>query len=123
MELPIGSVFLGTKYVAPLMKKQRSGSIINNASIAGMGVGYGPKLYSIGKAAVIHLTRCTTMELGEFCVRVNCISPGGIVTPMALGGIREGMTDEEAERALSRLGDFWAEDYPLKRAGTPEDVA
>lgn len=124
MELQIGSVFLGTKYVVPLMKQQHSGSIINNASIAGMGVGYGATLYSIGKAAVIHLTRCTAMELGEFGVRANCISPGGILTPMFIGGHKDhGMTDEEAERALSRLSEYFAEDYPLKRAGMPEDIA
>ena len=124
MELQIGSVFLGTKYVAPLMKKQRSGSIINTASIAGMGVGFGPTLYSIGKAAVILLTRCTAIELAEFGVRVNCISPGGILTPMVIGGHKDhGMTDEDAERALSRMSDYYGEVYPLKRAGMPEDIA
>ena len=124
MELQIGSVFLGTKYVAPQMKKQRSGSIINNASIAGMGVGYGGTLYGTGKAAVIHLTRCTATELAEFGVRVNCISPGGILTPIFIGGHKDhGMTDVEAERALRRIGDFFEEDYPLKRAGTPDDIA
>ena len=56
------SARLGTKYVTPLMKKQRSGSIINCASIAGMGVGYGPTLYSIGKAAVISLTKSVAIE-------------------------------------------------------------
>ena len=124
MDLQIGSVFLGMKYVAPVMKRQGGGSIINNASIAGMGVGYGPTLYSAGKAAVIHLTRCTAIELAEFGVRVNCISPGGILTPIFIGGHKShGMTDEEAERTLSRIGDFFTEDYPLKRAGTPDDIA
>ena len=124
MELQIGSVFLGTKYVAPLMKKQRSGSIINCASIAGMGVGYGPTLYSIGKAAVINLTKCAAIELAEFGVRVNCISPGGILTPIFIGGHKDhGMTDQEAERALGRISAFFEEDYPLKRAGTPDDIA
>ena len=124
MELQIGSVFLGTKYVTPLMKKQRSGSIINCASIAGISVGCGPTLYSMGKAAVISLTKSTAIELAEFGVRVNCISPGGIVTPMLIGGHKDhGMTDQEAERALGRISAFFEEDYPLKRAGTPEDIA
>ena len=57
-------------------------------------------------------------------MRVNCISPGGILTPIFIGGHKShGMTDEEAERTLSRIGDFFAEDYPLKRAGTPDDIA
>ena len=124
MDLQIGSVFLGMKYAAPVMKRQGGGSIINNASIAGMGVGYGPTLYSAGKAAVLQLTRCTAIELAEFGVRVNCISPGGILTPIFIGGrTGHGMTDAEAERTLRRIGDFFAEDYPLKRAGTPDDIA
>ena len=124
MELQIGSVFLGTKYVTPVMKKQGSGSIINTASIAGIGVGYGPTLYSVGKAAVIHLTKCAAIELAEFGVRVNCISPGGIVTPIFIGGHKDhGMTDEEAARALGRITAVFEEDYPLKRAGKPEDIA
>ena len=65
MDLQIGSVFLGMKYAAPVMKRQGGGSIINNASLAGMGVGYGPTLYSAGKAAVINLTRCTAIELAD----------------------------------------------------------
>lgn len=124
MELQIGSVFLGTKYVTPLMKKQRSGSIINCASIAGISVGCGPTLYSMGKAAVISLTKSTAIELAEFGVRVNCISPGGIVTPLLIGGHKDhGMTDQKAERALGRITAYFEEDYPLKRAGTPEDIA
>ncbi|WP_419553126.1 SDR family oxidoreductase [Candidatus Poriferisodalis sp.] len=98
--------------------------VICNASIAGMGVGFGPTLYSIGKAAVILLTRCTAIELAEFGVRVNCISPGGILTPIVIGGHKDhGMTDEDAERALSRMSDYFEETYALKRAGTPEDIA
>ena len=70
------------------------------------------------------MTRCTAIELAEFGVRVNCISPGGILTPIFIGGrTGHGMTDAEAERTLSRIGDFFAEDYPLKRAGTPDDIA
>ena len=124
MELQIGSVFLGTKHVTPVMKKQGSGSIINTASIAGIGAGYGPTLYSMGKAAVISLTKCAAIELAEFGVRVNCISPGGIVTPIFIGGHKDhGMTDEEAARALGRITAVFEEDYPLKRAGKPEDIA
>ena len=123
MNLQIGSVFLGIKHVAPIMKKQRSGSIINNASIAGMGVGFSSTLYSIGKAAVIHLTKCTAIELASFGIRVNSISPGGIVTPIFIGGHKgHGMEDEQAERALDGLTALFDETLPLKRAGQPEDI-
>src|SRR5580692_12471881 len=77
----VRSVMLGMKHAAPYMKKQGSGSIINNGSIAGRLAGYSSSLvYSAAKAAVIHLTRCVAMELGEAGVRVNSISPGAIAT-------------------------------------------
>ena len=62
----VRSVMLGMKYAAPHMRKQGSGSIINNGSIAGRLAGYSTSLvYGAAKAAVIHLTKCVAMELGE----------------------------------------------------------
>lgn len=78
--LNLTSVVLGMKHAASHMKRQRSGSIINNASIGGLRVGYAGALYSTAKAAVIHMTRCVATELGGANVRVNSISPGAIVT-------------------------------------------
>jgi NAD(P)-dependent dehydrogenase (short-subunit alcohol dehydrogenase family) len=75
-------VFLGMKHAAPVMKRQGSGSIISTASVAGLRTGLGPHVYSAAKAAVIHLTHSVAMELGERGVRVNCICPGGIATPI-----------------------------------------
>ncbi len=123
MELQAGSVFLGIKHVVPVMKRQGGGTIINNASIAGVGVGYGSMLYSAGKAAVIHMTRCLAIELGEFNVRLNCISPGGIMTPIFLGARQKDLSDEETARAVERLAAVYDERLPLGRAGTPDDIA
>ena len=68
------------------MKQQGGGSIINNGSTAGViTIGGGP-LYSGTKAAVIHLTKVWATELAEHGIRVNCISPGAIITPMFWGG-------------------------------------
>ena len=75
-------VFLGMKHAAPVMKKQGAGSIISTASVAGLRTGLGPHIYSAAKAAVIHLTHSVAMELGEHGVRVNCICPGAIATPI-----------------------------------------
>jgi NAD(P)-dependent dehydrogenase (short-subunit alcohol dehydrogenase family) len=122
MDLQAGSVFLGIKHVVPVMKRQGGGSIINNASIAGIGVGYGSMLYSAGKAAVIHMTRCLAIELGEYRIRLNCISPGGVMTPIFLGPAQENMSDDDTRRAVDRLAAVYDEQIPLRRAGTPDDI-
>ena len=75
------SVMLGMKHAAPQMRRQGSGSIINNGSIAGRLAGFSSSIvYGAAKAAVIHLTKCVAMELGESGIRVNSISPGAIAT-------------------------------------------
>ena len=85
MDVLVKSVFLGMKHVAPVMKAQGSGSIISTASVAGLRSGYAPHLYSVAKAAVIHLTKTVALELGEHGIRVNAICPGFIATPLAAG--------------------------------------
>ena len=123
MDVQAGSVFLGIKHVVPIMKRQGGGNIINTASIAGLSVGYGSMLYSAGKAAVIHMTRCLAIELGEFKVRLNCISPGGIMTPIFLGAKQKEMSDEETALAVERLAALYDQRMALKRAGAPDDIA
>ena len=123
LELQIGSVFLGIKHVVPFMKRQGGGNIINNASIAGLSVGYGSMSYSTGKAGVIHMTRCLAIALGEHGIRLNCISPGGIVTPIFLGGRQYEMPEEEVAGALAGLRELYDDKIPLRRAGTPDDIA
>lgn len=114
-------VFLGIKHSAPVMKRQGSGSIINNGSTAGLRTGYGPHIYSAAKAAVIHLTRSVAMELGESGVRVNCICPGYIATPILGRGF--GLLGDELEKSPDLLKPVFANLQPIKRAGLPEDVA
>src|SRR5438552_8791001 len=85
----VRSVMLGMKHAAPYMKKQGSGSIINNGSIAGRLAGFSASVvYRAAKAAVIQLTKCVAMELGESNVRVNSISPGAIVTGICCKALR-----------------------------------
>ncbi len=114
-------VFMGIKHAAPIMKKQKSGSIINTGSVAGLRAGYGPHVYSACKAAVIHLTKSTAMELGPHNVRVNCICPGGIATPLFAPVL--GLAPEEADRAYAIMKKMLASEQPIHRAGQPEDVA
>jgi NAD(P)-dependent dehydrogenase (short-subunit alcohol dehydrogenase family) len=115
------SVFLGLKHAAPVMKRQGSGSIISTASVAGLRTGLGPHAYSAAKAAVIHLTHSVAMELGESGVRVNCICPGGIATPIFGKGY--GLSLEAAERTVPLMKQALAGMQPLQRAGLPDDIA
>lgn len=116
------SVVFGMKHVAPVMARQRSGSIINNGSVAGHLAGLSSSLiYSAAKAAVIHLTRCVAMQLGEQGVRVNSVSPGGIATGMF--GKVAGLPAEQAERTAELAKGALAAMQPIPRAGLPDDVA
>ncbi len=109
--------FLGIKHAAPVMKAQRRGSILSTASVAGLQTGWSPHLYSVAKAAVIHLTRSVALELGEYGIRVNCICPGIIATPLAAG--RPNVSDE----ALAKMKRALGKTQPLGRIGDPEDIA
>jgi NAD(P)-dependent dehydrogenase (short-subunit alcohol dehydrogenase family) len=122
MALLVRSVMLGMKHAAPIMRRQGAGSIINNGSIAGRSAGYSSSLiYGAAKAAVIHLTRCVAMELGESGIRVNSISPGIILT--GIFGKALGLGVEDAERTFSLAEERFAKAQPIPRAGLPEDIA
>ncbi|HEV2157053.1 glucose 1-dehydrogenase [Bradyrhizobium sp.] len=118
----VRSVMLGMKHAAPYMKQQGSGSIINNGSIAGRLAGYSSSLvYGAAKAAVIHLTKCVAMELGESNVRVNSISPGAIAT--GIFGKALGLSTDAAEQTPAMLRDVYKTAQPIPRAGLPDDIA
>jgi NAD(P)-dependent dehydrogenase (short-subunit alcohol dehydrogenase family) len=121
MSVLLRGVVLGMKHAAKVMKRQGSGSIVSTASVAGVGVGYGPHVYSAAKAAIIHLTRSVANELGESGIRVNCICPGFIVTPIFLGGLQ--LPAEQMEQALAGIAGFAAHAQPIQRAGQPADIA
>jgi NAD(P)-dependent dehydrogenase (short-subunit alcohol dehydrogenase family) len=118
----VRSVMLGMKHVAPIMKAQKFGSIINNASIAGQRSGYSSSLvYGASKAAVIQLTKVVAMELAESFVRVNSISPGAIAT--GIFGKVFGMDHAAADDTSVQMAKFFAGAQPIPRAGLPEDIA
>ncbi len=92
---------------AEIMKRQRSGKIVNVASQAGI-IGSNGQSYATSKAAVIHYTRCLATELGPYGINVNAIAPGFILSSRAIaGGRSQGETrrDLESKIALGRLGD------------------
>jgi NAD(P)-dependent dehydrogenase (short-subunit alcohol dehydrogenase family) len=121
MSILLRGVFLGMKHAAPIMKRQGAGSIISTASVAGLQAGHGPHIYSTAKAAIIHLTRSVAMELGESGVRVNCICPGGIATPIF--GAAVGLSQEAARQTVEAMQTILTTIQPIRRAGLPEDIA
>lgn len=104
------SVFNFTKIVQAIMLKQKSGSIINMSSVVGVSGNAGQSNYSASKAGIIGFTKSIAKELGSRNIRCNAIAPGFIITEMTAA------LPEEVRNA-------WAEKIPLKRGGTPEDVA
>jgi len=117
----VRGVFLGMKHAGRVMVQQGSGAIVTTASTAGFRVGYAPHIYTMAKAAVIHLTRSVAMELGEYGVRVNCVCPGAIATPIF--GKSLGMDADAADRTLDKLKETLSRIQPIKRAGMPMDIA
>ena len=118
----VGSCFLTVKYVAPIMKRQGSGSIINNGSSAGLTTDGSAAVYSACKAGMIHVTKVWATELIGAGIRVNCISPGAISTPIFWGG-EQSQSPEENQARLERLNRWWVENRPPKRPGVPDDIA
>jgi NAD(P)-dependent dehydrogenase (short-subunit alcohol dehydrogenase family) len=108
----VRGVFLGVKHGSNRMKSQgRGGSVINTASIAGLGGGGGPHAYSAAKAAVINLSRAVSAELAGDRIRVNAIAPGMIRTPLATAQREEGW-----ERLVQRK-------QPWPEPGVPQHIA
>ena len=110
LDINLKGAFLVTKAVVKFMMKQRSGAIVNIASVVGIMGNAGQANYTASKAGLIALTKTTAKELGSRNVRVNAVAPGFI---------RTAMTDklpEAAKEAMLRM-------VPLGRPGEPEDVA
>lgn len=104
------SAFNFTHALTPIMMRQKSGSIINMSSVVGVSGNAGQANYSASKAGMIGLTKSIAKEIGSRGIRVNAIAPGFIITDMT------GALSEEVRQQ-------WAQQIPLRRGGTPEDVA
>jgi NAD(P)-dependent dehydrogenase (short-subunit alcohol dehydrogenase family) len=122
MDVNLLGVMLGTQGAARHMAGNGGGSIINNSSIAAIKAGFGVMIYRAAKAAVVHFTKCVAIDLAEYGVRVNCIAPGHIRTEMTAYST-PGMTPDVIERVKKAAASVTDSSRPLKRQGTPEDVA
>ena len=112
LQVDLKCVFLCSKAVLPLLVAQKSGAIVNIASVNGL-TGLGEEAYSAAKAGVINLTQNMAVKYGPQSVRVNCICPGTIRTPIWQPRLEK---DPQVFERLSK----W---YPLGRVGEPQDVA
>jgi NAD(P)-dependent dehydrogenase (short-subunit alcohol dehydrogenase family) len=121
LAINVRGVLLGIKHVAPVMLKQKSGSIINVGSIAGLRGGVSGHIYSATKGAVHALSRSAAAELGEKGIRVNALIPGGIVT--GIFAKNAGIEGSKADKVTDLLKASFATLQPIPRAGLPEDIA
>lgn len=115
-------VMTGTRYAGEYMSKHGGGVILNNASIAGILPGQALMSYRVSKAAVIHFTKCSAIDLAQYNIRVNTLAPGHIRTPLTAFTI-PGTTEEQMQRVREALAPVWDSNQPLKRHGSPADVA
>ncbi len=118
LDILLNGVFYGVKHAARVMKPQGSGSIVSMSSTAGILGGLGPHTYTVAKHGVVGLTKSAAAELGRFGIRVNCISPAGMATPMVANVTTGDPSAIEATKEALAAGS------PLKgRPGLAEDVA
>ncbi len=110
IDINLKSVFNLTKGVIRTMMKQRKGSIINMSSVVGVKGNAGQANYAASKAGIIGFTKSVALELGSRNIRCNAIAPGFIETEMT-------------EKLDQNTVEEWRKAIPLKRGGTPEDVA
>ena len=122
MSVNLLGVMLGTREAARYMAVNEGGSIINVSSIGGLQAGGGVMTYRASKAAVIHFTKSVAEELAPLGVRVNCLAPGGIPTPILASSVH-GLSGEAVDKFVEKTRERMRKDRPLPREGTPEDVA
>ena len=115
LDVNLMDTILCCQAAAPIMKRQRSGKIVNIGSQAGLHAQIGGRgaPYSVAKAGVIHYTRLLAAELGEYGINVNCMAPGWILSSRAIAGGRA--SPETRARLESQIA--------LRRLGLPEDCA
>ena len=121
MHLHVLAAMFGMKYAVPVMTAQGGGSIIATASIAGLQSGFGPVLYSTAKAAIVHMTKVSSAQLGPLNIRVNCICPGLIATPILAKAM--GLATQVADQSVAAVATALAQSQPIPSGGLPNDIA
>ncbi len=112
LNIGLTACFRAMRAAIPIMRGNGGGAIVNTASISGLFADQGIAAYNAVKAGLINLTRVVAVEYGRYGIRANCVCPGVIATPLIASAIA---TPGVSEKMAKRI--------PLKRLGTPEDVA
>lgn len=122
MSVNLLGIMLGTREAGKHMSTVGGGSIINVSSIGGIQAGGGVMTYRASKAAVLHFTKCAAIELAPYDIRVNCLAPGSIPTPILESSAKQ-FSEEARERFVKASRQAMRDNRPLEREGTPDDVA
>jgi len=122
MGVNLYGTMVGCREAARHMAGHGGGAILNNASIAGLLPGHALMSYRTSKAGIIMFTKSIAIDLAEYGIRVNCLAPGHIRTGLTAFSL-PGMTPEQVERVKQAVSPVMDANMPLKRHGSPADVA
>jgi NAD(P)-dependent dehydrogenase (short-subunit alcohol dehydrogenase family) len=123
MAINVLGVANGIRAAARHMKDHGGGSIINTTSIGGMQAGRGNWSYAMSKASVIMLAQSAAIDLGEYGIRVNCIAPANIESPILGNMLGADLPDDVKEAMMVEVRQFLLGRQPIQRQGTTDDIA
>ncbi|MEM9329572.1 MAG: SDR family oxidoreductase, partial [Bacteroidota bacterium] len=116
MNINLKSMYLTAHHAIPHLRKNGGGAVVNISSIQGIRSQKNVSAYATSKAGAIALTRCMGLDYAEENIRVNCICPGSVDTPLLRFGAQEHGPVEEVLQS-------WGQQHPIGRIGTPEEIA
>jgi NAD(P)-dependent dehydrogenase (short-subunit alcohol dehydrogenase family) len=123
MAINVFGVANGIRSAARHMKDHGGGSIINTTSIGGMQPSRGNYSYAMSKASVIMLAQSAAIDLGEYGIRVNCIAPANIESPILGNMLGQGLSADAKEQMMVEVRQFLLSRQPIRRQGTTDDIA
>jgi len=123
MAINVLGVAHGIRSAARHMKDHGGGSIINTTSIGGMQYGKGNYSYAMSKASVIMLSNSAAIDLGEHGIRINCIAPANIESPILGNMLGQGLSEEDKAAMMVEVREFLLSRQPIRRQGTTDDIA